>query len=302
MESGRTKESLPKESFHEKNHYEDAAFPVGIYKVTKESIVPPGRGYMDLHWHEELQFTLVTEGVLKLQVNAEEYKVKAGEAIFINRNLLHITTELSEHGRYISLNFPDKMLGFFPGSRMEQDFVHPYTGNCAVPAIVLREGVEWQNGVLKLLRHIIAILEQKKQGEYEYLIAMKLTEMWYRLVFNIKFDIKRPSCSYIRKQERIHQMLIFIHNHYMEKIYLKDIAAVVNISEGECCRCFQGMLRMSPNQYLLNYRISKGMELLNSTEQSVTDVAYAVGFNDSNYFIQYFKKKTGMTPKEYRKK
>lgn len=47
---------------HEQNRYVDSSFPVGMYRVTKERIVPSGRGFSDLHWHEELQFTLVTHG------------------------------------------------------------------------------------------------------------------------------------------------------------------------------------------------------------------------------------------------
>lgn len=46
----------------------------------------------------------------------------------------------------------------------------------------------------------------------------------------------RVKASFSFCQDLIHQMLIVIHNHYMKKIYLKDIAAVVNISEEKCCR------------------------------------------------------------------
>ena len=40
---------MKKKTLHEINRYEDAAFPVEMYTVTKESIFPKGRGYMDLH-------------------------------------------------------------------------------------------------------------------------------------------------------------------------------------------------------------------------------------------------------------
>ena len=38
-------------SLQEINRYKDSAFPVGMYVVTKEQIIPHGRGYMELHWH-----------------------------------------------------------------------------------------------------------------------------------------------------------------------------------------------------------------------------------------------------------
>lgn len=58
---------------HETNRYQDAAFPEGMYIVTREKIVPDGRGYLDSHWHEEIQITLVTNGSLSIQVNGEDY-------------------------------------------------------------------------------------------------------------------------------------------------------------------------------------------------------------------------------------
>lgn len=95
-------------------------------------------------------------------------------------------------------------------------------------------------------------------------------------------------------------MLSFIHENYMESILLRDIAAEANVSIGECCRCFSELVRESPNRYLLGYRISRAMEMLNRTELSVTEIALECGFHDTSHFIQYFKKKTNMTPGEFR--
>ena len=135
LENRERKQKEEKE-LHEVNRYTDPAFPVGTYEVTREGILPEGRGYKDMHWHEELQFTYVVKGELQIRIDGKDYIVKEGEVVFINRNLLHITTDLTEDGRYISLNFPDKLLGFFSGSRMEQDYVFPYTRGYMLPAMV----------------------------------------------------------------------------------------------------------------------------------------------------------------------
>ena len=137
-EEGQNRESIEKDNLYEVNRYADTAFPVGAYTVTREGIMPEGRGYKDLHWHEELQFTYVANGELRIRIDGKDYLVKEKEAVFINRNLLHITTDMTEAGKYISLNFPDKILGFFPGSRMEQDYVFPYTRGYMLPAVVLK--------------------------------------------------------------------------------------------------------------------------------------------------------------------
>ena len=296
------------EELHETNRYRDDAFPVGLYVVTQKGIEPEGRGYRDLHWHEELQFTLVTDGNMVMQVNGDDYPLKEGQMIFINRNLLHMTKDLSGNGRYVSINFPDKLLAFFPGSRMEQDFVTPYTGNITFPAFVYSPEIPWQREGLAYVREITAMLsENEKQASGSasfraYRIAMKCTELWYSLIRNSYESIGTPSKTDVRKQQRIRDMLAFVHANYMAQITLADVAAAASVSEGECCRCFAKMVRKSPMQYLMWYRITKGQELLRVSDLSVTEIAYACGFGDSSHFIQYFRRQTGVTPKEYRRR
>lgn len=286
---------------HEVNQYDDSSFPVGIYNVTKAGIVPAGRGYKDLHWHEELQFTFVTQGKAAIRVEGAEYRLEAGEGIFINRNLLHMTAELTDDGNYISINFPDRLLGFFPGSAMEQKTVFPYVGNEGLPAVVLQETVSWQKWILGELREIARLLFQKEVEDFEYAVSVKLVAVWQELIRSHKMNL-RPSKGDMRRRIRVQNMLLFIREYYSQPIHLADIAAAANVSVGECCRCFRNMVGKSPTSYLLEYRIGKSMEILARDEKTVTETAYLVGFNDFSHFIQCFRKQTGVTPGEYKKK
>lgn len=97
-------------------------------------------------------------------------------------------------------------------------------------------------------------------------------------------------------------MIKFITDHYSEAITLKEIADAASVSTEEARRCFKDVVRESPVHYLVSYRVTIGMELLRNTDLPVTDIAYRVGFNDTSYFIQAFKTKNGMTPRDYRNK
>ena len=287
-----------KDNLHEINQYKDSSFPVGMYVITRNKVIPKGRGYMDIHWHEELQITLILEGAVDIQVKGRTYFLRQGEAICINKNLLHASTNITEDGKYASFNFPDKMLCFFSGSRMEQDDVLPFTNNPVFPVIIFRRGNPWQERVLDQLYEMYHFMREEDKDRY--LLAVHIVSIWHSIIRNIGEQVKKPSRGYVRKQNRIQVMLSYIFEHYMEPIRLSDIAQAANISEGECCRCFQDMINQSPNQYLLTYRIDRSMELLNDTELSVAEIAFRTGFHDASHFIQYFKKKNGMTPKEYR--
>lgn len=101
---------------------------------------------------------------------------------------------------------------------------------------------------------------------------------------------------------RILQMLEYLRKHYDRKFSLSDMADTFHISRGECCRFFKKMMGMTISEYLLEYRLTKSMELLNSTSLSITEIAHAVGFISSSNYSALFKEKTGYSPREYRGK
>lgn len=284
---------------HETNRYDDSMFPYEMYCVNKKGITPSGRGYMDLHWHEELQFTLVTKGAIQMQVNGCEYQLAANEAIFINCGFLHMTTDISEDGEYVSFNFPAKLLSFFSGSRMEQDFVLPYTTNLALPVTVLRQEIEWQKRVIDILWELESAIRNPDLFGREYFLSVKTVEVWYILIKELSKTAIKLSDSFLCKQQRIQTMLTFIHANYSEKITVTDIAASANISAGECYRCFKNHLHMTPKEYLSSYRLSKSLELLSNTELPITEIANMTGYNFTSHFISSFKSKYGETPAKY---
>lgn len=145
---------MEKKNYHEINQYKDALFPVEIYRVNEKGMFPFGRGLRDFHWHDELQFTLAVRGSLTLQVDAGQYFLNEGEAAFINSGMIHAAMKLSKGGQYASLNFPYKLLSFFPGSRMEKEYVLPYVTGVCLPVVILRPETEWQKSALNLLQEI----------------------------------------------------------------------------------------------------------------------------------------------------
>lgn len=268
-----------KQSLHESNQYNDPSFPFGMYTINRTKCIPKGRGYKDLHWHEELQFTLVITGEIIIKVNGIDYSLKQGEAIFMNSGLLHITTYISQNANYVSFNFPYNMLSYFPGSRMEQSYVLPYTSNYTFPVTVFKSSIHWQNDCLCILWSLKEIMNNDKDFGWEYIISLKITQLWFLMLKNTFQSINETPKSFIRNQERIQLLLTFMHENYSEDISLQDIANAAHVSVGECTRCFKNIIHTTPYEYLLDYRISKSMELLARTDYTVSEIAGRVGFN-----------------------
>lgn len=91
----------------------------------------------------------------------------------------------------------------------------------------------------------------------------------------------------------------YIMEHYSEKISLQSIAEKLDISYGYLSKCFKQVEGVPLTEYLNQYRIEMAKQLMEKQESNISEISYAVGFSDPNYFSKCFKKYTGYTPKEY---
>lgn len=91
----------------------------------------------------------------------------------------------------------------------------------------------------------------------------------------------------------------FIQFNYSQDIGVDDIARAVGVSRSHLYRVFIASLGQSPIEYLTEFRIQEACTLLQTTNLSVAEVAYSVGFLDQFYFSRIFKKIKGVPPSQY---
>ena len=96
------------------------------------------------------------------------------------------------------------------------------------------------------------------------------------------------------------ECLDFIHKHYGEDLTVQDISDHIAIDRTYLYRQFMQNLGISPQTYLIDYRITQACELLRTTALRVSEIAYAVGFRDFSDFSKQFKKRTHLSPSQYR--
>jgi len=101
---------------------------------------------------------------------------------------------------------------------------------------------------------------------------------------------------------RLEKAVTHMKIHYNRKLYIKELAALTGYSIPRFQALMKQVYGMSTVEFLMRERISKAKDLLKQTSFPIRDIGYAVGFNDQYYFSKTFKEKTGVSPREYRKK
>lgn len=99
----------------------------------------------------------------------------------------------------------------------------------------------------------------------------------------------------------ISKAIEYIQKNYQNPILVTDIANYVSLSRTYLTTLFQQTLHLSPQQFLMKFRITKASELLINSELAVHTIANSCGYNDPLAFSKAFKKITGLSPLNYRK-
>ena len=94
-------------------------------------------------------------------------------------------------------------------------------------------------------------------------------------------------------------IVAYIQQNYTRKLTNRDIAEKFHFHSTYISDVFKKVYGKSLHQYVMEYRIFAAISLLEESQLSVEEVAGAVGFYDSSYFSRYFKKITGVSPKQY---
>ncbi|OBR67792.1 AraC family transcriptional regulator [Paenibacillus oryzae] len=111
---------------------------------------------------------------------------------------------------------------------------------------------------------------------------------------------KQLPAGYQAKEGYIRKALDFIHINYAERISISGLAEMIGIDRVYLSNIFKESMRVSPQQYLLQYRMDKACELLLDSELTVSEIARSVGYGDPLLFSKMFKKLTGAAPTYYR--
>lgn len=157
-----------------------------------------------------------------------------------------------------------------------------------IPVIVLTAQVLTEADMTRLNRGVASVLEKG---------LFSIDEM----LSHVEAALARNREVGSEGQQLVRKAMGYIHLHYTEDISAESVANYLQIGEDFLQRCFQSENGMTLATYLDRYRVNEAKTLLTMTEKSMAEIAQAVGFVDSKYFSQVFRREVGMPPSAYRR-
>lgn len=250
------------------------------------------------HWHEEAEFTLITEGQIIYQIDLEDYPVEAGDILFIPPMVLH-SISLSSHSQAHSETYVFHM-NFLGGNAtdicstryliplMNQELSMPFLIKPTHPAYT---------SLRKIFLQINSLYNESIPG---YELALK--SMFLQAVFLLlQYSERNHSVDTGTSSDKLKHVLDYIELHYADSIAVSELAALCYFSDYHFMRFFKKHMNMTCIEYINNLRLEKAVELFEQGNTSIMDVSLSTGFHNLSYFHRAFKKKYHMTPRAFLK-
>jgi AraC-like DNA-binding protein len=254
------------------------------------------------HWHEHLEFIKVLRGPVEVLIDRETFIADKDDIFFINSCQMHsVMAEPGSDGAIQGMVL-DKSLFFQSLENIEFNhvFAH-FIGSRQIPNRFVRSHPLWST----LDREMTYAYEEYTREEfgYEYNILASIYRMitpilrLYRQNLHAGVDSTQYNDYYMRLKPAVDYM----EENYASKINMKDVCRTIHTTPDYFSKLFNKVFGVPPIQHLTRIRINRAKRMLEQTE-TITEIAERCGFCNINYFDQVFKKQTGLSPLEFRKR
>ena len=270
---------------------------------------------VEAEWHDYDELIYFQEGEFQLYMNLKEKLIKEECLYFIPKGCFHRLYATSNKAVEHSLCFRLEDFRFGKNDLLEQRFFAP-----------LREGKRFfpenislnDMGFIEMVQIFSRMVQYfHKHGEKEANIesTKKYSLRVLSDFMHIRGDmlnlfavlegmglIQDKSPLEDKKADLLKECLLYMEEHYQEKLYIRDLASLCHLNEQYFTRFFGNHVGVPPLEYLNRYRVKKATDLMIYSEEKIVDIAKNTGFHNQGNFIKTFKTIMGESPNQYRKR
>ena len=238
------------------------------------------------HLHNDIELFASESGSTVASADLNSVTVEAGDIFVAFPNQIHYYLDGQERPKGTLLIFSSDLLPEY-GSIFKKQ----------IPRTPLFRGAGNDPKVRECLQELVKICAENDSLTEEPLARAYLLILFSRLIPRVEL-IPAVNCD----TDALHGVIRFCTENYMKDISLQTMADALHMSRYTISHLFGKRLNVNFCDYINAMRIRRACELLDSGKLSVTEVAYAVGYNSTRSFNRCFSKVKGCTPREYRKR
>lgn len=276
-------------------------FHLQVYEVVLTR--GPKQQPVNLHWHAEIEFVLVTEGTVRIRVGTDWVDIEKGSAVMINGEELHSMIAPDDlPSECNAIVFDLSLLDSARYDLIQHQYIQPFVEKRYRFPRLVRPGSVWSDAVLHDLSRICD-LSLTRPIAFEMRIKSHLYSILAELYQHNAYDGDRKTNKFQEdKFDRLKHVLTYIDEHLSDRLRLDELAAEAHMSEGHFCRFFREMTQQKPMRYINERRVQHATRMLEDPDRSITSIALDLGFQDVSYFIRVFRSFNHCTPLDYRKR
>ncbi|MGM0844833.1 MAG: GH39 family glycosyl hydrolase [Bacillota bacterium] len=246
------------------------------------------------HWHEDPEILFVLDGELEIRIDRKSYKLESGDIFLVNVNELHFINSLTSYGKtqVLVLQIDSKFLKE-QGIVLEEKRFYLNSRDVNVDSPFLMDELKY------ILANMMDVIINKKTLP-DIKVKKWLLELIVILMENFEVTIKSEEKQHGNDQRLLEILKYMNKNCIKSGLGLKDIAYEFNLNPQYLSRYFKEKVGVSLKKKLDSMRLNKSLFTLQTTEETVTEIALQYGFPDSKAYYRVFKDVLGITPREYR--
>ena len=246
--------------------------------------VGPAEGLTNIpHLHRHMEIIYVRKGTSLAYADAKKVLLEAGDLFIAFPNQIHYYLDQpGEHDLFLIIASPD----------LCPEFAHDFKNTLPVLPIYKRACDSHK---------IMTALENIAQSHREN-TRFSDTEIKGNLMLLLSELLKRMPMENRKKCDSnlLSDILLYCYDHFTEDISLHTLADALQVSHYYISHIFNESLRIGFRDYINSLRVEKACELLKGSDDSITDIAFSVGFNSIRTFNRSFIKAIKLSPTQYR--
>lgn len=285
------------------NYFGNHGFPIAVCRegrnVPRSPKYPPNLTQIE-HYHDFWEIVVINQGQGTHHLEGDSFQVSAGDVFVLQDKQKHFFEQLEGLELTNLLYDPSQLV-------LPENELRKLPGYCAVFMLEPKHRrqdrfasrLHLERVALAHANQIVEKIEDacdNREAGWEVTALTALQELMIYLSRNYGNSDATGTNALLR----VGKVVAVMENEYMKPWKLDDLVTIAHMSRGNLIRVFRNATGQTPIEYLIRIRIQYGMELLRSSDYSITEIAMRIGFNDSNYFSRVFKAALGSTPREFR--